>query len=242
MSSCQFNHKLDVRYVFMSDAGDDEYARLSSHLNPVELAQANRFLLLKDRLAFSAGRALVRKILSEYSIEPPEGWRFEPNLYGKPAIVCIPEIADLRFNISHATGIVVAAFSLEREIGVDVEYIEQKADYLELARTQFAATEIELLEALPHQQQTDAFFALWTLKEAYTKAQGMGLSITFSEFAFSLEPPTISFSSQATERPDDWFFWQDRLSPSHLLAIAAQQQPGEQLICCKEQIDLRELF
>jgi 4'-phosphopantetheinyl transferase len=242
MSSCLSNQKLDVRYVIMDGAGDDEYDRLSSQLNPVERAQANRFLLLKDRLAFSAGRVLVRKILSEYSIEPPGGWQFESNLHGKPAIIRFPGTTDLRFNISHSTGIVVAAFSLGCEIGVDVEYIEQKVDCLELARSQFAAAEIELLEALPQQRQTDAFFALWTLKEAYTKARGVGLSIAFSEFAFSLEPPTISFSPQTAEKPDRWFFWQDQLPSSHLLAIAAQRQPEEQLICCKEQIDLRELF
>jgi 4'-phosphopantetheinyl transferase len=242
MSSCPSNQKLDVRYVIMNGTGDDEYARLSSQLNPVERAQASRFLLLKDRLAFSAGRVLVRKILSEYSIEPPGGWQFESNLYGKPAIIRFPGTADLRFNISHSTGIVVAAISLGREIGVDVEYIEQKADYLELARSQFSSAEIELLEALPQQRQTNAFFALWTLKEAYTKARGMGLSIAFSEFAFSLEPLAISFSPQTAERPDDWFFWQDQPSSSHLLAIAAQRQPGEQLICCKEKIELRELF
>jgi hypothetical protein len=70
----------------------------------------------------------------------------------------------------------------------------------------------------------------------------MGLSIALSEFAFSLEPPAISFSPQATEKPDDWFFWQDQPSSSHLLAIAAQRQPEDQLICCKEQIALRELL
>jgi len=73
MSSRLFNWKLDVRYVFMGDAGDEEYARLSLHLNPGECAQANRFLLLKDRLAFSTGRVLVRKILSQYATEPPGG-------------------------------------------------------------------------------------------------------------------------------------------------------------------------
>jgi 4'-phosphopantetheinyl transferase len=242
MSSCLSNQKLDVRYVFLSGAGDEEYARLSSHLNPDERAQADRFLLLKDRLAFSTGRVLVRKTLSEYGTEPPGGWRFESNFYGKPAIIRVPETADLRFNISHSAGIAVAAFSLGREIGVDVECVEQKVDCIELARSQFSAAEVELLEALPEQRQSNAFFALWTLKEAYTKARGMGSSIAFSEFAFSLEPPTISFSSQAVEKPDHWFFWQDQLSRSHLLAIAAPRQPEEQLICCKEQVELSELF
>jgi 4'-phosphopantetheinyl transferase len=242
MSSCLSNQKLDVRYVMMNGAGDDEYDRLSLQLNPVERAQASRFMLLKDRFAFSAGRVLVRKTLSEYSIEPPGGWQFESNPYGKPMIIRSPGTPDLRFNISHSTGIVVAAFSLGREIGVDVEYIEQKIDCLELARSQFSSAEIELLDALSEQRQVDAFFALWTLREAYAKARGIGLSIGFSEFAFSLEPPAISFSPQTAEKPDCWFFWQDQPSSSHLLAVAAQRLPEEQLICCKEQIDLQELL
>ena len=99
--------------------------------------------------------------------EPPEGWRFEEDAYGKPEVVRSAGAADLRFNISHCEGIVAAAFSLGRNVGVDVESVEHVVDYLDVARSQFAAAEVELLEALPEIEQRGAFFSLWTLKEAY---------------------------------------------------------------------------
>jgi 4'-phosphopantetheinyl transferase len=243
MNSYLSEQTIEICYILTGVAGEDAYARLFPRLTPLEQARALQFLLLKDRLAFSAGRLLIRKLLSQYGTEPPGGWSLVENAYGKPAIAPKSGSEDIRFNISHSTGVVVAALARERDIGVDVELVVyEEGDYLDLARTQFTATEFKLLEALHGRQRSEAFFSLWTLKESYAKARGIGLSLSMSDFAFSLDPPSISFASQGSEKPDHWFFWQDQLSTSHVLAIAAQRLPEEQLICCIRQMSLRELF
>ena len=40
------------------------------------------------------------------------------------------------------------------------------------------------LRALPPERQKERFFEYWTLKEAYIKARGMGLSIPLGKFSF----------------------------------------------------------
>jgi 4'-phosphopantetheinyl transferase len=233
---------IDVRYVFTGDVGDEEYASLLPKLSPDEQSRARQFLFLKDRIAFAVGRALVRSMLSKFTDRAPTTWRFQQNSHGKPEIAPAQGIPDLRFNLSHSAGIVVAAFSLgRRDIGIDVENLEGKPDYLDVARSQFSTAEIELLESLSGQHQRHAFLALWTLKEAYAKARGVGLSISLSDFAFSLDPPAISFSIASPHGPDDWFFLQNNPSASHIMAVAARRRPGEALDCRCTQVAMSEL-
>lgn len=234
---------IDVRYVLPAQAGEAEYAALLRKLPLDEQALAARFLHLRDRLAFAIGRVLARSMLSHYAAEPIGDWRFERNRYGKPAIVRDAETPDLRFNISHCAGAVVVAVAHEHEVGVDVELLDEgKADCLELAREHFTASEVDLLKGLPTAQQQRAFLALWTLKEAYLKARGTGLSEPLSEVSFRLDPPSIVSSATDLNRADRWFFAQEQLPSQHLLAIAAERHSEETILYRVTQMDLAELL
>ena len=81
------------------------------------------------------------------------------------------------------------------------------------------------LEALPPQVQHDAFFRFWTLKEAYIKARGLGLSIPLQSFAFSLgdgRPPTMALTKPDDGTPTAWQFAELRPSDRHRAAVAIQ--------------------
>jgi 4'-phosphopantetheinyl transferase len=236
------DHTIDVQYVLTCDAGDEAYISLLAQLPPEERSRAEQFMLLNDRVAFAAGRVLVRRMLSSYFGTPTPDWRFLLNSHGKPEVARLSGSPDVRFNLSHSAGIVVAACSLERDIGIDVENTWNQLDFLEVARSQFSKREIATLESLSGEAQRDAFFALWTLKEAYTKAIGTGLSRSLADFSFSLDPPTISFSVDGGDDPEHWFFRSTNLPPAYLLAIAARRRPEEELICRLSQVDLARLL
>ena len=64
---------------------------------------------------------------------------------------------------------------------------------------------------------------MWTLKEAFVKARGLGLSIPLNSFEIhssSRQPPCVSFSDRSHGRPDDWQFFQIRLGKVFHIAIA----------------------
>ena len=61
------------------------------------------------------------------------------------------------------------------EVGIDVENIGRSIN-LDLARRFFAPAEVAFLEQMPENQRQATFFLFWTLKEAYVKARGVGLS------------------------------------------------------------------
>jgi 4'-phosphopantetheinyl transferase len=53
------------------------------------------------------------------------------------------------------------------------------------------------------------FFDFWTLKEAYIKARGMGLSIPLDGFSFLLsdnDRPRITFHDGCPDQPERWDF------------------------------------
>jgi 4'-phosphopantetheinyl transferase len=129
----------------------------------------------------------------------------------------------LHFSLSHTDGLVACAVSFCERIGIDVEATDRPASHLAIARAFFSSAESDYLLSLPRAQQTDRFFDLWTLKEAYTKARGMGFHLPLDEFSINVAPqgkPSITFSHDLGDDPKSWCF--SRVSPStrHRLAVA----------------------
>ncbi|HWA99115.1 MAG TPA: 4'-phosphopantetheinyl transferase superfamily protein, partial [Pirellulales bacterium] len=166
---------------------DSLLARYERLLNDDERSRYERYRADRAKRQFLIGRALVRTTLSRY--EPsvsPEQWWFEANEYGRPEIAPGLIATALRFNLSHTDGFAACAVAWENDIGVDVEFVARRTGGVHLARRFFSASEVDDLLRLPAEQQRDAFFDYWTLKEAYIKARGMGLAIPLGHFSFHL--------------------------------------------------------
>jgi len=67
---------------------------------------------------------------------------------------------------------------------VDVESLARAEEIVPLAARVFSAAERAQLDALPAAERPDRALSLWTLKEAYIKARGMGLSLPLQEISF----------------------------------------------------------
>ena len=79
-----------------------------------------------------------------------------------------------------------------------MENMNRKASCDELAQRFFAAAECEYLRGLPPSLLREAFFRIWTLKEAYIKAEGKGLSIPLDSFHFQFsqqDPAEVTLKS-----------------------------------------------
>ncbi len=192
---------IDVWIVRPSAAvRDDLVARYRALLSPDEAARAARLRFDEHRHEFLVTRALVRVTLSEYRDVRPEAWRFASNAYGRPSID--PPCA-LHFNLSNTTSLVVCAVSARRELGVDVEPIERAPNILEVADTVFTDSELAELRALDGPGAADRAVSLWTCKEAYMKARGMGMSLPPKEIELRFAAASAPRVQVARERDDE---------------------------------------
>jgi 4'-phosphopantetheinyl transferase len=206
--------------------------RCRSVLTPEEQAATGRFVFPRHRHQHLLTRALQRDLLSRYTGEQPAAWRFEKNRYGRPEISSPRLRHRLRFNLSHTDGLIACAVTPERDVGVDVEYVGRPTRVMELAPSVFAPPELTSLQRLHPGEQRARFFALWTLKEAYIKARGKGLSIPLDKFSFTLEHDTeigIDIDPSLEDDAATWHFERTYATGEHALALAARRTDGRPL-------------
>lgn len=203
-------------------------SRYHELLSDDEAAQQKRFHFAKHRHQYLITRALVRSVLSLYvNGISPQQWQFKKNGYGKPFISNSRLTIPLRFNLSHTDELIVMAVTLDQEVGVDVEYLPRLGHMLEIADRFFSPTEVKQLRSLPEDQQRLRFFDLWTLKEAYVKACGMGLSIPLDHFSYAFSPQgeiSIAFAPERNDQPELWQFWQISPTPEHKISMAIKSE------------------
>jgi 4'-phosphopantetheinyl transferase len=195
-----------------------------------ERDQEQRFHFQDDRRRFLVARALLRTTLARYVDVQARDWRFQPNAHGKPGVVhSDPLVRRLQFNLSHTGGLIVLAVSLDRLVGVDAESVERAVCPLELAGRYFTPYEAADVGSVGGHARTRRFFEYWTLKEAYVKARGKGLSIALDQFGFQFpRSGVIGMRAEAAlgDSGANWHFWQWSCRENHLIALCAQNDPA----------------
>jgi 4'-phosphopantetheinyl transferase len=160
--------------------------RFSDHLAEDERSRAARFVFPRDRGRFIVARGVLRDMLGRYLELPPTEIRFSYGESGKPELAPDLSGSSLRFNLAHSRDVALYAFTLGREVGIDVEFVRSELATEEIAERFFSQREAAELRALPASEQPRAFFRCWTRKEAYIKARGRGFRIPLGSFEVSL--------------------------------------------------------
>ncbi|MDQ2975523.1 MAG: 4'-phosphopantetheinyl transferase superfamily protein, partial [Acidobacteriota bacterium] len=168
---------------------DDQLAvTLKPLLSEEETARANRFHFIKDRNDFIVARGLLRKLLAAYlGVAGSADLTFSYGDKGKP-FLAENQRSSINFNLAHSHGMALYAFSHDRELGVDLEFVKDELADEEIADRFFSTTEVKALQRVPAELRRQAFFNCWTRKEAYIKARGEGLSMPLNDFDVSLAP------------------------------------------------------
>ena len=216
---------VDIWLSATKSAAPDRLVTWLELMSEDERRRYDRYFAPKAQLQHLVARVLVRTVLCRYADVNPCEWRFDTNAYGRPSITTPVTGRDLRFNLSHTDGLVALAVAEGSDVGVDVETIDRDVDISALAPMVLASTELHALGRAASEAKRELFFVFWTLKEAYIKARGMGLSLPLGGFAFDLSGavPRISFDLRLVD--DDagrWLFRRFAPTPRHAMAIAAE--------------------
>lgn len=165
-------------------------------------------------------RVLLRTTLSRYAPVPPAHWAFDRDGFDKPRIA-EPADTSLAFNISHSADWIACAVSREKAVGIDVQLCDPGRDVLRLAARFFSANETALLRTLTASGRCDRFYAYWTLKEAWLKTTGRGVSGGLDSICFELgENGCLSGFADPFDFPATFWSWQ--LEADYKLALCVQ--------------------
>jgi len=227
-------------FCFHGDDGNPALtAEYFSLLTPEDRSRHDRFHFARDQHRYLLTRVLARSVLSRYAPVQAQAWRFAAGPFGRPRIEAslAEEAHGLDFNLSHTDGLIVMAVARGIDLGVDAENLGCKAAP-EVADHFFSPSESAALNALPPSLQAERFFELWTLKESYIKARGMGLQIPLDSFSFTLDDPggiAFALADSLDGTAQRWRFWQLQPTHEHLVSVcAAPGHSSPARIVCRE--------
>jgi len=204
------------------DAVVDQFRSL---LSADETGRASRFRFEHLQRSFILARGALRTLLGRYLKTPAHDLEFRYGAKGKPAL---PEPAGLQFNASHSRDLALFAFTMDCELGVDIEAVRCMPDMEDVARRFFCTDETAELMALSTAQRDQGFFLCWTRKEAYIKATGEGLSAPLDAFRVTLrpgEPARIVHLERDPMAARAWSLHDLALDPGYAAALAYQDSP-----------------
>jgi 4'-phosphopantetheinyl transferase len=157
-------------------------------LSREERAQAAQFSFECDRMRFIQAHGVVRQILSNYCDADPATLAFARNHHGKPYLIPRANGPSLQFSVSHSSDCCMLAVRFDHPIGIDVEKMRDLPQARDVVQSYFTPAESRALAALRGTAQRDAFFALWTHKEATVKGLGISLATHLGRIEFDLDP------------------------------------------------------
>jgi 4'-phosphopantetheinyl transferase len=212
-----------VWWMDVASPSPETTRRWSECLDSAEGERAAKFHFQEDRDTYMAAHWLLRMALASVGGRPARDWRFVIERLGKPRIDSVVGLPKIQFNLSHTRGLVACAISLDAEIGIDAERLAPERVELDVATRYFSSSEVEILRRTAPDCQGLVFFRFWTLKEAFIKATGQGLSRALDSFSFSLDPVSIALPPEEVNQVPQWRFIELRPTDSHLLALAVRR-------------------
>lgn len=209
-----------------------------------ELQKVMRFLFAKDQRLALASRLLQRRLIQELFNVPISQIDIQRTPEGKPFWNRKQPVANgddvppetWNYNVSHHGTVVAIASHPHRLVGIDVVQISERPgnnrttgieDFFRAFENHFNISEWTFIRsgssaASPSpDDQYKRFYQLWSLKEAYIKAVGIGLGFALlrAEFAFNDAHKEWQLTLDG-RLASDWRFESMQLDATHLVSVA----------------------
>ena len=215
------------------DLPETTIRKLAGLLSEDENNRVARFRFPHLKTRFIAAHGVLRLILAHYTGLGPEKIIFRTNDRGKPEIANDSGAPDLFFNLSHSGDAAFYGLSQKPHIGVDIEHIRPLSNMESIAERYFSPKEFNTIKNLPENRQNPVFFRYWTLKEAYLKATGQGLTdlrqIEVGEISDDTDRTRILHTDMSG---DAWSLYPLAVIPGYAAALAVKGEAS--VIPCRK--------
>ncbi|WP_324606703.1 4'-phosphopantetheinyl transferase family protein [Kitasatospora azatica] len=182
----------------------------------------DRYLALTHpevRARFAASRILLKFAAGAAVEVAPEAVELAYHSTGRPYLLGIDAVD---ISLSHTEELLVVGLSSRGLIGVDAERADRELYGCGLAGHMCTPHELDALESLPVRRRNPELLRLWTLKEAYSKATGLGMRFPFTEFGFGSQgsPQGVRCPDGSPATGADWCFSTCVVDDSYVLSTA----------------------
>lgn len=202
-----------------------------SLLDVEEMKRFNRYKVEKKKIEFLCGRILQKTVLASVLGVKPKDISFLKNSYGK---LFLKHNSEIKFNLSHSGNKLLFAITKKKNIGVDIKKNEE--DILDLMELVFLADEISYVNShCSYHQRREAFYKIWTKKEAFMKLVDRG---------FNLSPLRFSVPIETKENHSDYIVYETIVPfKDYVMTIAIEKTAlDEDLNLIYEDIDIMEIL
>jgi phosphopantetheinyl transferase len=186
-------------------------------LSANERARHDELGFPEDRRDYVAAHALLRSVLGSWLDTAPDQLRLGTTTLGKPFLS--PSRRDLptpSFSLAHSRDFVACVVGPGAPLGVDVEPVTRSVRAMEVARLVFSGGESSMLERCTEDERASLFCEVWTLREAFAKGCGVGLTSPMRLPAIEIVAGCLRVGC-----PPHWSFALADLQGTHKLAVAS---------------------
>ena len=187
---------------------------LKSWLTKREIDRAQRIVIPYKRNHQIQSRAWLRWLLAHYTNSNPKNIHYKYGELGKPYLDSGKD--DIQFNATDSGNTLLIALHQSNMLGLDIEAVPRKVNGLRIAQKKLTQQEFRALSKIPEKDQSNAFLALWTRKESYGKAIGLGIRYPMNKVHL------------CDDLAEDYFQFRD----SHNQRWHLQQFAGKNFIAC----------
>ncbi len=208
--------------------------KLLSYLSDSELDKAGRIPegINKDR--FIVSRGILRQLLSSYLHYDPSAIPLGSNKHGKPEIARDKLSTPVEFNTSHSGNLILIAVTRNTEVGVDIESLREVKRLDKIIDRYYTQAERSFVSSCASEKKNDAFFYIWTSKEAVIKARGLGVSSRLRDFDVldhldpeSLQDPEAVNNYVSSSNNKEWKIYNLVPAKNYIAALSYSGQHKE---------------
>jgi phosphopantetheinyl transferase len=212
-----------ARAYYCRSAGiaGDQLDVMWSWLSADERARHDQRSGTARRQSFAVAHAVLRRVLADATGSAPAQLTFDRDRYGKPFVVPDGDNPPPAFSLSHCHDVVACVVAGTGRVGIDVEPITSSIDAIGFARRFFPPAEASWVEAAAPLHRASRFYALWTLKEALSKALGYGLGLPLTSTSFAISADAVSVALSPPFDDDMWHCASIDLGGTHMVGVVA---------------------